>query len=281
MAPYRVLWAAIALSLGVASCAAPARPTAERAAPAPPVRVSGSGTVLPIVKKLAERYSREHPAVRFEIEEGTNSGGAIKGVLQGTLQLGVVNRPLTDAESKQPLEYHAFARDAVVVAANLSTTPAGLTSNQVRAIYAGRLLDWWQVGGLPGPILVFDRDDDESMRKLVLLKLMGETPVGAPTVVLTTSRDMLQALAATPNSVGYLSLGNLRIHELAGVSALSLDGVKPSLASVVSGEYPWHLTFGLVHGVEASPVVRDFVAFALGPGGRQALEEWDVAPPAK
>ena len=70
------------------------------------IRASGSGTALPLVRMLAEAYAGTHDGVTFDIREGTNSGGAIKGVVTGTLDLAVVNRTLSDDEVKQPLVYH-------------------------------------------------------------------------------------------------------------------------------------------------------------------------------
>ncbi|MDP9457765.1 MAG: substrate-binding domain-containing protein [Actinomycetota bacterium] len=80
------------------------------------VRVSGSGTALPLAEKLAEAYGRDHPEVKLRFDAGTNSGGAIEGVLEGTLELAVANRPLSEDEAGEPLDYLPFARDAVAFA---------------------------------------------------------------------------------------------------------------------------------------------------------------------
>src|SRR5687767_2553748 len=89
-------------------CGAPARsrsPAAGSAviptASAVVLRISGSGTALPLVQKLAEAYQQTDPTVRFEFPAGTNSGGAIRGVVEGTLDVAVVNRSLMEKEANE------------------------------------------------------------------------------------------------------------------------------------------------------------------------------------
>ncbi len=45
---------------------------------------------MPALQKLAEVYAQKHPEVQFDFQGGTNSGGAIRGVIEGTLELAVV-----------------------------------------------------------------------------------------------------------------------------------------------------------------------------------------------
>jgi phosphate transport system substrate-binding protein len=272
---------AAALLLAVALSGCVPAPTASPAASQPvqpALRISGSGAALPLVQKLAEAYGRERPSARFAIDAGTNSGGGIKGVVQGTLDLSVANRPLTEGEAKEALLVHPFARDAVVFAAHQANeSPQGLSTAHVRSAYGGSLTDWSQLGGAPGQILVLDRDPDEPQRSLFLLKLLDTQPVQARTTVLTSARDMLQTLEATSDSLGYTTLALLRIQNPKGVRVLALDGVVPGQQSLVAGTYPWYLTYSLINRPDASPAVDEFLQFVRGPGGHRVLDEYDAA----
>lgn len=280
MRAYHLAAVVIVLALTLSGCSEGLGDLAPTPTPAPQVviRISGSGTAMPVVEKLAEAYTEQHPTVRFQFEEGTSSGGAIQGVLQHTLDLAVANRPLSADETKQPLTYHAFAQDAVVFAANGQSTLTGLSTTQIQDIYGGRLTDWGQLGGAAAPILVLDRDEDESARTLVLVPLMDGQPVEARTTIMTKAKEMVAALESTPGSLGYSSLGLVRILQPQGIQVLALDGVTPHPDSVTQGAYPWSLTFGLIHDRDAPPAVQDFVAFTLSPAGHQVLEHYDMAP---
>lgn len=243
------------------------------------IRVSGSGTALPLVKKLADAFRRQHPEAAFEFLAGTNSGGAVQGLVMDTLDLAVVNRPLLATEADEGLAYREFARDAIAFAVNLPSPIYGLSRDQMQEVYGGSLVDWKQLGGESTPILVLDRDEDESARKLVLLPLLDGRSVKARAIVLATADDMVMALEGTPNALGYTSLGLLRIRKTPRVRVLALDGEIPGAHTLAQGSYPWYLTFGLVNRLDASPSLRSFVDFALGPMGRQVLEEYGYAGP--
>jgi phosphate transport system substrate-binding protein len=273
----RIPFLSALLSLGLASCTAiPSSQSPQVSVPSSVhvLRVSGSGTALPVVQKLAEAYTQKHPSSKFQFEPGTNSAGAIRGVVTDNLDLAVVNRPLSKAEAKADLDYHPFARDATAFVAHKPVPVQELSSAQIQDIYAGKLTNWQQVGGQPAPIIVLDRDPDESARKLFLLPFMQGRPVRAKTVVLSKSKDMVESLDSTPQALGYSSIGLLQIMQARQVQIVSLDGKIPSAEAVDRGTYPWYLTFGLVHHRHPAPALRDFVDFTISPEGRQVIEKY-------
>lgn len=233
---------------------------------------------MPLVERLADVYRRDHPEVTFEFARGTNTGGAITGLGEGTIDLAVANRLLKDEEAAQAIAYHPFARDAVVFVVHLPNDVASLSTDQLVDIYGGSITDWSEVGGAVEPIIVLDRDEDESMRKLVLIAMLEGREVGARTVVLASAGEMVDTLATTPGAIGYASLALLRIRAVENVRILDLDGVTPEPATVRDGTYPWELTFGLVHRNDAPPEVAAFVEWVEGPGGAEVIESFDGVP---
>ncbi|MBI3969376.1 MAG: substrate-binding domain-containing protein [Chloroflexi bacterium] len=268
-----VLGIAVAVAVVVQSTPAPAG--SGTTPPDAPVRISGSGNALPLVRKLAESYALERPQARFQVQEGTNSGGAIRGVVHRTLDVAVIDRPLTANEAEQAIEYRSFARDSVVFATNLSEPLEGLTIKQVREIYGGTLTNWQQVGLMSAPIMVLDRDEDEPARHYVMLPLLNGEPVLARTITLATPRDMVDALASTPDALGYTSPGLLRLLKPRNVRILRLDGVGPE-PPTGQGQ---HLTLSLIHRRDAAPSIRRFADFILASEGRAVLEAYGYAMP--
>lgn len=258
-------------ALGAGACASRAAP------PSVTLRVSGSGEALPLVQRLASEYSKRHPEVRWQFEAGVNTGGAIRGVGEGTLDLAVAARPLSDEEAREPLDYHVFARDAVAFAVRDPNPLQELTTDQLRAIYGRQGQSWQAFGGDDTPVLVLDRDADDSTRKLALMLVLGDRPVRANTIVLTKAREMVQALEGTPSSIGYASLSLIRLLSPRDVRVLALDGVMPGRASIAAGSYPYTIAFGLIHRRDASAGIRDFVEFARGPRGAEIAERYDAA----
>ena len=272
--------ALMAVAALLSACAAP-QPLPVNPSPsgqAIVIRASGSGTALPLVGMLADAYAETHDGVTFDIREGTNSGGAIKGVVAGTLDLAVANRTLSEDEAKQPLVYHPFARDAVVFAVHEPNRMLNLSTEQVRGVYGGTTTDWQELGASAGPLIVLDRDKDESMRKLVLLGIMGDQSVEARAVVLPSAREMVDALSTTPGALGYSSLALLRVLRPDDVVILNLDDIAPGPDTVAAGTYPWSMTFGLVLGADAPASVTDFVTWVQGAAGQQVIRSYEAIP---
>jgi phosphate transport system substrate-binding protein len=242
------------------------------------VRISGSGTAMPLVQKLAEAYERSHSDVRFVFEDGTNSGGAITGVQDGALDLAVVNRELKPEESTDGVSYVPLARDAVAFAVGPGVELDDISTADVRRIYRGDIVDWKRLGLAAGPVVVLDRDVDESARELVLVPVMDGQAVRARTTELAKASEMADALAGTPDAFGYTAAAYLQAKGIEGVKLLSLDGTAASADAVAAGTYPWFLTLALVHGPGDSEALTNFIAFASGSSAAPTLEAFGYAP---
>ena len=182
------------LLVGSSACARSTRTTATAAEPTAVavVRVSGSGTAMPVVRRLAEAYRTRHTDVQFRFESGTNSAGPIQAVVEGSLDLAASIRPLTNEQLQAGLREAPFAREAIVFAGNLVPEVNALTSAQVKDIYAGRVTSWDALGGPAEPIILLDRDADETQRKQVFLPLVDHQEPEAVVTVLNSSPDMLR-----------------------------------------------------------------------------------------
>jgi len=267
-----------AAALLTACVRAPTTPQATPSSPsAAPLRLSGSGAALPAVQKLGEGYGAIAPGIRLEYLGGTNSGGAIRGVIESKLDIAVTNRPLSEAEAREPILSFPFVRDAVTFAVHRSVSMRSLRGAEIREIYSGTLTTWRDFGGADAPIIVLDRDEDEAARKLALLPLLAGRPVVGGTAVLTSASDMLTAIDTTPQAIGYSSLGLLGLRAPKNVVPVALDDIAPSAESVESGAYPWSLTFSLVIRSDAPPATRAFVDHALA-SARGVLRSYEYAP---
>ena len=78
------------------------------------LRISGTGAGLGTMQVLAQAYVKTAPGTKLVVLPSMGSGGGIKAVLAGAIQIGVSSRPLSDTETK-----------AGAVAARLEMPPAG------------------------------------------------------------------------------------------------------------------------------------------------------------
>lgn len=244
-------------------------------------RISGSGTCLPLLRILTADY--RDPRVSFVYLPGLHSGGGIQGVVHGDLEIGAVSRDLDATEQALGLRTTWFSNDGLVVAVHPSVKVTGLTTQQVRDIYAGKITNWKQVGGQDMRIHVLDRNEDESakiiLRKFVLgvLGSKGSVTVTPAAIKLYYEPDMVEALTSTPGAIGYFSLG-YGLSEKIPVTILKLDGVEASVANVLNGRYKVVRPLGVVTPKRTDSKIEQFLRWATGPQAAAIMKENGYAP---
>jgi phosphate transport system substrate-binding protein len=249
--------------------------------PTPParIRVSGSGTALPLLRLLASAQKEGSGLVFLP---GLHTGGGVKGVAQGSLDIGAVSRDLNREEAALGLTMTWLSSDALVIAANPAVGELGvtnLTTQQLKDIYTGKITDWEQVGAAKKMrIDVLDRHEDESakifLRRYVLGRDLKITDRALP---LYYESDMVEAIQSTPGAIGYFSLG-YAISQDIPVTRLRLDGVEASVANVESGRYRVVRPLGFVTKKGPPQAVSDFVDWATSDEARKVMTTKGYAP---
>lgn len=276
---------AIAVAVCLVSASAGCAPAGQSAAPAKDMtrlRVSGSGTCLPLLRILASQQPDK--SVRMVFLPGLHSKGGIKGVIQGSLDIGAVSRALNPDEESGDLQVTWLSKDGLVVAVNPSVGKlgiTGITDQQIRDIYSGKLTDWKQLGASASmPIIVLDRHEDESAKIIMRQYIFGsadQLKVTPDSVNLYYESDMVDALQSTNGAIGYFSLGYALSQSIA-VTHLRLNGVEPTVANIQSGAYKLVRPLGVVVKPETSRQVQDFIKWAKGPEARRLMLSKGYAP---
>src|SRR5437588_3071349 len=146
----RLIQLAVITLLLAGACSAPAGSSAQVDPLIGRYRVSGGGGTIPVITNLTKRFTELHPGVLWDIEN-VGSDAAIASVKSAEADLGGVSREMTDAE-KQSVGAVPIGLSGTAVAVNAAHSVTTLTKDQVRAIFAGEIKDWSQVGGTPGEI---------------------------------------------------------------------------------------------------------------------------------
>ena len=142
------------------------------------------------------------------------------------------------------LEIDPLGRDGLVFLANAANPVESLTVEELQGIYTGRITDWSEVGGEPGPIQPFQRNADSGSQTLFLKLLMdGLTPMDPPTeLVQMTMGGLIDGVAAFDGSGSALGYSVYYYASLMyanpDLKILSVDGVAPSAESIGDGSYP-------------------------------------------
>lgn len=234
MAGARILL--LALLLGAGCVGEPAGPTGvERCAPPPPrpagLVLAGSGSNLPLVRRIAERYRQHHPAARITIPQSIGTSGAVRALLDGAIDVGLASRSLKAGERARGLVETRLARTRVVFAVHPSVAVRRASAAELVAIYRGERTRWPD----GTPIVPLLREPGDSARVILARSLpaldaaIEEAFHARRFRACFTDAEMQRLLAALPGALGFLDEGILRL-EGGGLRALALsDATLPAL----------------------------------------------------
>jgi phosphate transport system substrate-binding protein len=243
---------AVTILIAVSGC--------SRATAGQRLTVTGSTTILPIAEVTANMFDVAHPGTQVFVS-GVGSSAGIEAVTNGSAEIGTSSRELKGDELKIGLVDWPIAYDAIAVIVNPDNPVNGLSTDQIRGIFTGRITDWSQVGGPKMPILLVNRDAASGTRDAfdkIVLKGSTFDPTAA---VLPGTGQVRSVVAQATGSIGYISLGFVTPQ----VKALTVDGVVPSDRTVRDGTYPIRRVLHFFTKGQPNTLARQYIDFVLSP----------------
>ncbi len=242
------------------------------------IRISGSASVMPLLKNLAREFKVENSDVEIVFLPDGHSTAGIAGVADGQYDIGAVSREMFSAEKSDDLQYLHLAIDGMVMATNVGIKIANLNRAVIRDIYAGKVSNWAQVGGPDGKITVIDRPEYTSAKIAFRATFLGpDFAVNAESVSLERYWQVANSLQMIPNSIGYTSLGEIiRENPLLNVSAV--NRIAPTPENLKSGRYAFFRPFGLVLETDPKPEIMKFLNFIFSDAGASIISRSGYLP---
>lgn len=243
------------------------------------LKITGSGSIYPALKILATAYETQTKNTKVIFLPNNQSEGGIAGVKNNLVEIGAVTRPLKPEEDNRQIKYQEIATDALLVATH--PTVKGVTNLQtkdLKAIYSGEISNWRDLGGPDAAIVVIDRPEDESAKRLLREYYLGkELKTTSKAVILQQEAELIAALQDTPYSIGAFSLAYAITNNLPA-NRLSLDGVAPTVANLQAGKYKMRRHLGIVFKSSPAETTKGFIDFALSKQGTQELLKFGFVP---
>jgi phosphate transport system substrate-binding protein len=250
------------------SCTQPT-PTQPNAEPlSGKVTFAGSTTVQPLAAELGQAFNETYPGVTLDIAGGGSSVG-IKAVHDGTIDIGMASRSLSEEES-DGIEIHKIAVDVIAVVVHPTNPVKSLTSEELAGIYRGEIINWQVLGGPDADIVVGIRETTSGTRKAFdKLVLDGENPAAPEIRTLMTNGDVAALVKDTPDAIGYVGFGYLQ----EGLRAVVINGVEPTQENAMNSSYPLTRPLQLLTGPLTQPTAERFIEFALSEDGQEVVSE--------
>ncbi|HEX9496718.1 MAG TPA: substrate-binding domain-containing protein [Candidatus Limnocylindria bacterium] len=231
----RMFATALVLGFAVAACSGPAVRSAD---PLAGTYIAATGeAAVPLAEALTKQLATAHPGMTWTVSE-VGSSASISLVATGDADVAFITRELT-AEDRTMVAATGLGYMGQLIAVNRTNPVVGLSAEQLRGIFGGRITDWSAVGGAPGPIRVFVRQEGSPTRAaLDPLLVPAGAKYRADAISVPDASAMANALAASAGGIGMLSAPYVG-SEANAPRAITIEGVAPTHENVATGRYAY------------------------------------------
>lgn len=242
------------------------------------VATNGSTSMEEVMGVLTEQFTNDNPDVSVTYDP-TGSGTGIEAAANGTADIGLSSRALTEEETASGLVGTEVALDGIAVIVNADSPVADLSVEQIAQIFTGEITDWSEVGGDAGEIACIGReansgtrDGFESITETEDLCVLSQE--------LNSTGAVIQAVSSSPNAIGYASLSAVEGQE--GIKAITVGGVACTEETVKDGTYEIQRPFVFVtkEGTELSEAAQAFFDFATSADASELISGAGAVPVA-
>ena len=238
------------------------------------VATDGSTSMEKVIGALKETFEGENKGVEVTYNP-TGSSAGITAVLEGRCDIGLSSRSLKDAEKEQGMVATTLAYDGIAVIVNPENTVEDLTVEQIAAIYKGEVTNWSEVGGIDAEIVLIGREAGSGTRS-GFEEIVDVEDACQYRQELTSTGDVITAVAQNPGAVGYASLASVKDT----VKAIKVGGVAPSDETVKNETYAIQRPFVLVtkEGTALTETAQAFFDFITSEAAREVITAAGVVP---
>ena len=234
------------------------------------LRIGGTGSAMGAFQHVAVAFQKTHPGIDIRFIYGLGSGGAIKALQAGKLELALSARTLKSDERR--LHAEELARTPLVIAVASNHPVANISLEDVARAFDGTLTTWSD--GSPLRLIIRSDSDSETTYLRAISPRMNRAVTTAQTRqglhVAITDADAADALEKIPGAIGTSTLA-LMVSEQRKLKPLTLDGKSPSVAALARGEYRYFKPVLAVTTTQPPAAVVAFIAFVKSQQGARLL----------
>ena len=152
--------------------------------------IAGGTAHIPVMEAAQKRIMQVHPAIAITVAGG-GSGQGVRQVSAGLVHIGNTGRALSDEEiTAADLKTFPFAIDGVAVIVNPKNQVRDLTTQQVTGLFAGKIKNWKEVGGLDRAVNLYGREEGSGTRKTFWSNLLQKGDIADATNVVPSNGAM-------------------------------------------------------------------------------------------
>jgi len=266
MKPTRRALAVIAFTTLV-SCST-AAPTSPPTAVSVTLKLYGTTATAPLVADLTINYALFDPAFKFETLTG-NYQTMLDRLMAGEMPYFLSNHLPPESQTALGLWAAPIGQDGIAIITHPDTPNTGLSLEQLRDIYQGRISNWSDLSGADIGIIVISREEGSGTRAEFERQVMGTRRTTQAARIAPSSAAVITSVANLPGSIGYVSMSYIDD----SVKPLSIDSITPTLEHVADNTYPLRSTLFVVGLAEPESHYRAFIGWIQSPVGQGVVAQ--------
>ena len=230
------------------------------------ITIDGSTSMVLVNEALKAAFLKSYPGTVVNTS-ATGSDNGIEALLDGSVTLAALSRPLTAEEKQRGLVALPVAQDRIAIVVGIDNPfRRGLSSNQLVQIFRGELTNWATFGGSDRTIRVLNRPSVSGTYQAFRSVVLGGNNFGTTPNITTLVRDattpMLQKLGV--DGIGYATYG--QVADQRTVRVLAIDGSTPE-----ADAYPFQRSLFYAYRQPPDPAVKAFLGLALSEEGKTRI----------
>lgn len=239
------------------------------------VNTNGSTSMESVMGYLTEGFKEVQPGITVNYT-GSGSSAGVTGAQDGTCDIGLASRDLKDDETG--VKAITVAKDGIAIIVNPNNPVADLSVEQIAQLATGEITNWADVGGTDGQVVFMGREAGSGTRD-GFESITGTKDACKYQNELTSTGEVIAAVASNPNAIGYASLS--AVDET--VKAITVGGVEPTEETVLDGSYAIQRNFNFIvsDSTPLSEAAQAFVDFATSADASDLIAGAGAVPVAE
>lgn len=244
--------------------------------------VQAETTTVPNEKIISGYVSETRTRVTVAIA-AHGSGTGFKGLKSAMADIAAASRPIKNkeyallrgvADMRSRNSEHIVGIDGLAVIVNPQNPLEDLSVAEIAEIFSGGYQDWSELGGAPGPINIYARDDNSGTWDSFKGMVLGKKKLRHGARRFESNDVLSDQVAADTGGIGFVGLASVRQSKLLAVSDGSAKALLPNKLTVATEDYALaRRLFLYTKGVSDNVHVNDFLDFALNDDGQKIVAD--------
>lgn len=252
-------------------------------------KVDASLAIHPLVDAIASDFL-DVPESELDFEyTTTRSSEVYHNLIDGKVDV-IFASPISEEDKQYAIDKGVglniipATSSGFVFIVNKDNPVNNLTFDQVQKIYTGEITNWSEVGGNDTPIIPYQRPTGSGSQTAMLSLVMKDKEIITPETIQVRGEmgELIDAVAEydnAENAIGYSYFYYVNtMYKRDTIKMLSIDGVKPSIDTIKSGEYPIYTNGFIVTRSDTNENTLKWVEAVLSERGSKIIEDLGYVP---